>query len=98
DDLVEVVGADGLVRADAAALVAVAVGAEAPVIVELLAGGGGRGGAVVAVAAGRAGGQALQQGRDLGAAAREPLVAGQPLLHPVEGLLVDEGRDGDPGP
>ena len=98
DDLVGVVGADGLVLADAAALVAVVVGAEAPVVVDLLAGGGGRGGAVVAVAAGRAGGQALQQGRDLGAAAREPLVVGQPLLHPVEGLLVDEGRDGDPGP
>jgi retron-type reverse transcriptase len=36
DDLVGVVGADGLVLADPAALVAVVVGAEAPVVVDLL--------------------------------------------------------------
>ena len=75
---VEVVGADRLVVADPAALVAVVVGAQAPVVVDLLAGGAGRG-AVVAVSAGRAGGQALQQGGDLGVAGGEPLVVGQPL-------------------
>ena len=42
DDGVEVVGADRLVAADPAALVAVVVGAQAPVVVDLLAGGGGR--------------------------------------------------------
>jgi hypothetical protein len=68
DDLVGVVGADGLVAADASALVAVVVRAEAAVVVDLVPGGGGRGGAVVAVAAGRAGGDALQQGRDLAGA------------------------------
>ena len=38
DGAVEVVGADGLVAADAAALVAVVVGAEAPVVVDFLPG------------------------------------------------------------
>ena len=98
DDLVGVVGADGLVLADASALVAVVVGAEAPVVVDLVPGGRGRGGAVVAVAAGRAGGDALQQGRDLRVPRGEPLVVRQPLLHPVERLLVDEGGDGDARP
>ena len=98
DDLVGVAGADGLVAADAAALVAVVVGAQAPVVVDLVPRGRGRGGAVVAVAAGRAGGQALQQGGDLGVPGGEPLVVSQPLLHPVEGLLVHQGRDRDSGP
>ncbi len=73
DDGVEVVGADGLVAADPAAFVAVVVGAQAPVVVDLVAGGPG-GGAVVAVSAGRAGGQALPQGGDPGIAGGEPLV------------------------
>ena len=98
DDLVGVVGADGLVLADASALVAVVVGAEAPVVVDLVSRGRGRGGAVVAVAAGRAGGQALQQGGDLGVPGGEPLVVGQPLLDPVERVLVHQGGDRDPGP
>ena len=98
DDLVGVVGADGLVLADPAALVAVVVGAEAPVVVDLLAGGSGGGGAVVAVAAGRAGGQALQQGRDLRVPRGEPLVVLQPLLDPVERLLVHQGGNGDVRP
>ena len=98
DDRVGVVGADGLVLADPAALVAVVVGAEAAVVVDLLPGAGRGGGAVVAVAAGRAGGEALQQRRDLGVAGGEPLVVGQPLLHPVERLLVDQGGDRDAGP
>jgi hypothetical protein len=51
DDGVEVVGADRLVRADPAAFVAVVVGPQAPVVVDLPAGGPG-GGAVVAVSAG----------------------------------------------
>ncbi len=97
-NLVGVVGADGLVLADPAALVAVVVGAEAPVVVDLVPGGRGRGGAVVAVAAGCAGGDALEQGGDLRVPRGEPLVVGQPLLHPVEGLLVDQGGDGDAGP
>src|SRR5271169_1669027 len=84
DDGVGVAGADGLVGADASALVAVVVGAEAAVVVDLLPGGRGGGGAVVAVAAGRAGGQALQQGRDLAVAGGEPLVVFQPLPGPVE--------------
>src|SRR6266851_1669691 len=46
-----VVGADRLVRADPAALVPVVVGAEAPVVVDLLAGAGGRAGAVVPISA-----------------------------------------------
>src|SRR5213078_4354618 len=89
DDLVEVVGADWLVAADPAAFVAVVIAAQAPVVVDLPAGGAGRG-AVVAVAAGRAGGQALQQGRDLGVAGGEPLVIFQPLLDPGEGVLVHD--------
>src|SRR5205823_3875530 len=83
--LVGVVGADGFVAADASALVAVVVRAEAPVVVDLVSGGRGRGGAVVAVAAGRAGGDALQQRRDLRVPRGEPLVVFQPLLHSVEG-------------
>ena len=98
DDLVGVVGADGLVLADASALVAVVVGAEAPVVVDLVPRGRGRGGAVVAVAAGRADGQALQQGGDLRVPGGEPLVVGQPLLDPVERVLVHQGGDRDPGP
>ena len=98
DDLVDVVGADWLVAADAAALVAVVVGAEAPVVVDLLPGGRGGGGAVVAVAAGRAGGQALQQGRDLRVPGGEPLVVLEPPLDAGERVLLDEGGDGDAGP
>jgi hypothetical protein len=45
-----------------------------------------------------AGGQTLQQGRDLRAAGGEPLVVGESLLDAVERLLIDEGRDRDPGP
>src|SRR6266566_9652932 len=56
DDGVEVVSADRLVTADPAALVAVVVGSQAPVVVDLLVRGPG-GGAVVAVSAGRAGSQ-----------------------------------------
>ena len=93
DDLVDVAGADGLAAADAAALVAVVVGAEAPVVIDLVPGGGRGGGAVVAVAAGRAGGQALQQGRDLGIAGGEPLVVGQPLLDPVRTSPRPPGRE-----
>src|ERR1035441_2392129 len=92
DDFVHVAGADGLVLADAAAFVAVVVGAGAPVVVDLPA-GGGRG-----VAAGGAGGQALQQGRDLRVAGGEPLAVFQPLLRAAEGFLVGEGGDRDPGP
>ena len=93
-DLVEVVGADRLVAADPAAFVAVVIAAQAPVVVDLPAGGAGRG-AVVGVAAGRAGGQALQQGRDLGVAGGEPLVVLQPLPDPGEGAGVHDGRDRD---
>src|ERR1019366_4831627 len=93
-DGVEVVGADRLVVADPAAFVAVVIGAQAPVVVDLPAGGPGRG-PVVPVSAGRAGGQALQQGRDLGVAGGEPLVVFQPLPDPGEGVLVYDGRDRD---
>ena len=79
DHGVEVIGADRLVVADPAAGVPVVVRAQAPVVVDRLARGPG-GGPVVAVPAGRACGQALQQGRDLGVARGEPLVVGQPLL------------------
>jgi hypothetical protein len=65
DDLVEVVGADGLVVADAAVFVAVVVGAQAPVVVDLVARGGGGVAAVVGVSAARTRGQALQQGGTL---------------------------------
>src|SRR6516162_4980257 len=97
DDGVEVVGADRLVAADPAALVPVVVGAQAPVVVDLLVRGPG-GGAVVAVPAGGAGGQALQQGRDLGVAGGVALVVFQPLLDAGEGVLVHDGRDRDLGP
>ena len=93
-DGVEVVGADWLVAADPAAFVAVVIGAQAPVVVDLPAGGPGRG-PVVAVSAGRAGGQALQQGRDLGVAGGEPLVVCQPLGDAGESDLVHDGRDRD---
>ena len=43
DDGVEVVGADRLVPADPPAVVAVVIAAQAPVVVDLLAGGAGRG-------------------------------------------------------
>ena len=85
DHLVEVVSAHRLVAADPAALVAVVIGAQAPVVVDLLVRGPGRG-AVVAVSAGRAGGQALQQGRDPGVAGGEPLVVLKPLPDPGEGV------------
>src|SRR5271165_5634464 len=97
-DGVEVVGADRLVAAHPAALVAVVVGAEAPVVVDLVARRGGRVAAVVGVAAGRARGQALQQGGDLAVAGGEPLVVGQPLAGAGEGVLVHDGRDRDLGP
>jgi len=60
DDGVEVVGADGLVGADPAVLVAVVIRAEAAVVVDLLVRGAG-GGAVVGVPAAAAGADALQQ-------------------------------------
>src|SRR2546423_602453 len=88
-DGVEVVGADRLVAANPAAFVAVVIAAQAPVVVDLPAGGACRG-AVVPVAAGRAGGQALQQGRDLGVAGGEPLVVFQPLPDAGEGVLVHD--------
>src|SRR6266581_1973443 len=97
DDGVEVVGADRLVAADPPALVAVVVAAQAPVVVDLAA-GGPRGGAVVAVAAGRAGGQALQQGRDLGVTGGEPLVVLQALPGAGEGVLGHDRGHGDLGP
>ena len=62
--LVEVVGADRFVGAHPAALVAVVVRAQTPVVVDRLVGGARRG-AVVAVAAACAGGQPLQQRRTL---------------------------------
>ncbi|MEU9244428.1 hypothetical protein [Streptomyces sp. NPDC048385] len=55
DDGVEVVGADGLVGADPAALVAVVVRTQAPVVVDLLAGRCGGRGPVVAVSAAHTG-------------------------------------------
>src|SRR5260370_39697870 len=98
DDLVGVVGADRLVGADAAALVAVVVGAEAAVVAGLVPRGGGRGGAVVAVAAGRAGGDAPQPRRDLGVARGEPLVVRQPQLGPVRRPHAAQGAAGGPQP
>src|SRR6516164_3643736 len=97
DDGVEVVGADRLVAADPAVLEAVVVRADAPVVVDLLVRGPG-GGSVVAVSAGGAGGQALQQGGDLGVAGGVALVAGQPLLDAGEGALVHDRGNGDLGP
>src|SRR5712691_10437474 len=97
DHGVEVVGADRLVMADPAALVAVVVRAQAPVVVDRLVRGAG-GGPVVAVPARLAGGQALEQGGDLGVAGGVALVVGQPLLGPVEGVAADDGGDGDLGP
>src|SRR6266540_2622902 len=97
DDMVEVVGADWLVGTDPAAFVAVVVAAQAPVVEDLLVGGAGRG-PVVAVAAARAGGQALQQGRDFGVAGGEALVVGQPLRDPLERLGGDDGWHGNLGP
>ena len=98
DDLVEVVGADRLVGADPAALVAVVVRAQAPVVVDLLVGGAGRG-AVVAVAAACAGGQALQQRRDLGCCGRRNACcrpAGWATRSKVS--RADDGRHRDRGP
>ena len=98
DDGVEVVGADRLAAAYPAAFVAVVVGAQAPVVVDLVARRGGGVAAVVGVAAGRAGGQALQQRGDLAVAGGEPLVVCQPLAHAGEGVLGHDGRDRDLGP
>lgn len=61
DDGVEVVGADGLVGADPATLVAVVVRAQAPVVVDLLAGRCGGRGPVVAISAAHTGRQALKE-------------------------------------
>src|SRR5215207_9371187 len=94
---VEVVGADRPVVADPAALEAVVVRAEAPVVVDRLV-RGPRGGAVVAVSACRAGGQTLQQGRHFGVAGCESLVVGQPLLDAGEGLFGHDCGDGNLGP
>ena len=91
----EVVGADGLAVADLAVLEPVVVAADAPVVGDLVAGGGGGVAAVAGVSAARAGGQALQQGRGLAGAGGELLVIGQAACHPVEGGLVDQGRDVD---
>src|SRR5262245_18343974 len=97
-DGIEVVGADRLVVADPAVFVAVVVGSQAPVVVDLVARCGGRVAAVVAVPAARAGGQALQQGRDFAVAGGEPLVVCQPLLHPAERVTADDRGDRDLGP
>ena len=51
--------------------------------------------AVAGVAAARAGGQALEQGRGLAGAGGEFLVVGQAARHPLEGRLVNQGRDVD---
>ncbi len=98
DEGVEVVGADGLVGADPAAFVAVVVGAQAPVVVDLLAGRGGGRGAVVAVSAAHACRQALQEGGDLAVARGEALVVGQALGGAFEGGRGDERGDGDRDP
>ena len=61
--------------------------------------GGAGGGAVVAVSAARAGGQALQQRRDLAVAGGEALVVGQPLRGPrrtSRRLTMAGHRDVDP--
>jgi hypothetical protein len=92
DDLAGVVGADGLVLADAPALVAVVVGAEAAVVVDLVSRGRGRGGAVVAVAAGRAGGDALQQGRDPLCSARRTACCRPAAAAPGRRSLRPPGR------
>src|SRR6266700_2890520 len=97
DDGVEVVGADWLVAADPAAFVAVVIRAQAPVVADLLVRGAG-GGAVVAVSAGRAGGQALQQGGDLGVAGGEPLVVLKAPGGALERLGGHDGGDGDLDP
>src|SRR5664280_447191 len=92
DDGVEVVGADRLVGADPAVLIAVVIRAEAAVVVDLLVGGAGRR-AVVGVSAAAAGADALQQ-RGIAAVARGvALVVRQPLLGPGPGVSVDECRD-----
>src|SRR5674476_1126251 len=94
DEAVEVVGADRLVGADSAVLVAVVVRAQAAVVVDLLVRGPG-GGAVVGVPAAAAGADALQQ-RGIGAVTRrEALVVLQPSLDPGPGVFGDQGRDGD---
>src|SRR5665811_2212876 len=94
DEAVEVVGADRLVGADSAVLVAVVVRAQAAVVVDLLVRGPG-GGAVVGLPAAAAGADALQQ-RGIGAVTRrEALVVLQPSLDPGPGVFGDQGRDGD---
>src|ERR1022692_651163 len=95
DDLVEVVRADGLAVADLAVLEPVVVAADAPVVEDLVAGAGRGVAAVAGVSAARAGGQALEQGRGLAGAGRELLVVGQAARCPLEGGLVDQGRDVD---
>src|SRR5258708_5069263 len=96
-DGVEVVRADWPGGAGRAAVAPAGVAAGAPVVVDVFARAAGRG-AVVAVPAGPADGQALQQGRDLGLAGGAPPVVGPPLLRAGEGVLGDDGRDGDLGP
>jgi len=76
DEVVEVVGADRLVVTDAAVFVAVVVGSEAAVVVDRVAGGGGGVSAVVGVSAGRARGQALEQGGNFAVAGGVALVVG----------------------
>src|SRR4029077_14576488 len=61
-DGVQVVGADRFAVADLAVLEPVVVAADAPVVEDLVAGAGGGVAVVAGVSAGRAGGQALQQG------------------------------------
>src|SRR6267154_6608274 len=97
-DGVGVVGADWLAGADPPVFVPVVVRSQAPVVVDLVARGGGRMAAVVAVSAGRAGGQALEQGGDLAVAGGVPLVVGQPPGSTLERLGRDDGRDADLDP
>ena len=97
DDRVEVVGADGLVGADPAALVAVVVGAQAPVVVDLLVGGAG-GGAVVAVsAAAQAARPCSSEGTLLLREAKRLLSASRCATR-SKVVLADDGRHRDLGP
>ena len=91
DEVVELVCADRARLTDAAADVAVVVGADAAVVVDPAAAGARRG-AVAGIAALAADEDPLQQRRLLGVARGEAFVLLQPRLRELEGLLADERR------
>ncbi|MCK5361385.1 MAG: hypothetical protein KAR22_00370, partial [Gammaproteobacteria bacterium] len=96
-ELVEIILSNGAAGAQATVLVAVVVGAETPVVVELSFTRAGRR-SVVAIATTRTCHEALEERGFLRTAGSESLIIAQPTSRQLEHLLRDNGRNRDFNP